>query len=201
MDRIHQIAQPMAVVRITDKLFHKFQFRQAQAFDRVRGEETILNIEERCLRFFGDAPRHQRQIGRLLNVACEQHAPATIGHPHHVVVTGMNVQALRSERPRADVKNHRQALAGDDVKNFLHQDQALPRSEVRHPPACQGKSFTGTRRTMLRFQFKKSQWFVPEIFLAVGDSQLIATAHVCRRCDRIGARTLGNVSLDPNHRL
>jgi hypothetical protein len=60
-----------------------------------------------------------------LNVARKQHAPTAIGHPHDIVMAGVDVESLRGQRPRADVKHDRQTLTGDHVEHFFHQDQPL----------------------------------------------------------------------------
>ena len=54
---------------------------------------------------------------------------------HDVVVAGVDVERLAGQRPRADVEDDRQALAGDDVQDLLHQDEALAGGEVGDPAA------------------------------------------------------------------
>ena len=58
-------------------------------------------------------------------------------------MAGVDVQALAGQRTGADVKNYRQSLAGDDVQDFLHEDEALSGGEVRDPAARQGEAFCG----------------------------------------------------------
>ena len=74
-----------------------------------------------------DAPGDGREVGGLLGVAREQDPPAGVGDGHDVVVAGVDVERLAGQRPRADVEDDRQPLAGDDVQDLLHQDQALAR--------------------------------------------------------------------------
>ncbi len=145
----------MFAVRIADELFHELRFGQLQALDGVGGEKTVLDVEKWRLGLFGDAPSDQRQIGGLLDIAREQHAPATVRHTHDIVVAGVDVQTLRSQRAGADVKHHRQTLAGDDVEHFFHQNEPLPGSEVGHPTTGESETFAGARRTMLGLQLEE----------------------------------------------
>jgi hypothetical protein len=135
--RVHQVHQ--LVFGATDELFHEFEFGQPSALDGVRREEAVLAVEERRLAGLGGAASDEAQVARLLGIAGEEDAPADVGDAHHVVVPGVNVEALARERPGADVEHRRQALAGDRVKDLLHQDEALARSEVGHPAAGHGE--------------------------------------------------------------
>ena len=106
-------------------------------------QEPILSNEPRGLGVLGHPAGNGRQIGGFLAVAGEEHPPAAIGDTHHVVVAGVDVQALAGEGTRTDMEDRRQSLAGDHVQDFLHQDEALSGSEVRDPSARQGEAFGG----------------------------------------------------------
>jgi hypothetical protein len=121
----------------------------------VRREEAILYVEERRLGLLGSAARDQRQVGGLLSVAGEQHSPAGIGHAHDVVMPAMHVQRMRGQCARADVEDHRQALARDDVEDFLHQDESLAGGEIRHAPAGQRKPFARRSRAVLGLRLEE----------------------------------------------
>ena len=58
-------------------------------------------------------------------------------------MTGVDVEALAGERARSNVEDRRQALAGDDVQDLFHEDEALARGEVRDPAARKGETFGG----------------------------------------------------------
>ncbi len=91
MHRVHQISQAVLAARVADELFHQLGLGQTQTFNCMGCQKAVLNIEIRRLRLFGDAPRDQREIGALLDVAREQHAPAAIGNAHHVIMSGVNI--------------------------------------------------------------------------------------------------------------
>ena len=201
MGRIHEIAQPVLARGIADKLLHQLGLRQLQAFDRVRRQEAVLDVKERSLRLLRRAPRDQRQVRRLLGVAGKEHSPAAVGHPHDVIMAGVDIERLRGQGARADVKDHRQALARDHVQDLLHQDQSLPGGKIGHPAAGERESLASAGGTVLRLGLQKSQRLAPEIAPAVGHRHLIAAAHVRRRRDRISAGPLADVALDPDHRL
>ena len=74
---------------MTDKLFHQFRFRKSYVFDRVCGEESVLNIKEWSFCFFCGAAGDQSKITGFLSVAGEQCAPSTVRYTIHVIVTGM----------------------------------------------------------------------------------------------------------------
>ena len=71
--------------------------------DGVRGEEAVLDAEERRLRGLGGAAADEAEVAGLLGVAGEDHAPADVGHRHHVVVAGVDVEALAGQGAGADV--------------------------------------------------------------------------------------------------
>ena len=70
---------------------------QAHGFDGVRREEAVLNVEEGRLARLGGAAADEAEIAGLLGVAAEDHAPADVGDRHHVVVPGMDIQALAGQ--------------------------------------------------------------------------------------------------------
>ena len=139
MRRVHEVAQLLP--RVSHKAFHQLRFGKAHIFDGVRGEEAVLHVEEGRFAVFGRSAGDERQIGRALRVAREKHAPACVGHAHHIVMARVHVQALAGERPRADVKDRGQTLAGDDVQHLFHQDQTLSRGEIADATAGQREAF------------------------------------------------------------
>ena len=76
----------------------------------MRGQKAVLHIEKGREAIFSGTACDQRQIARFLGCAPEQYAPARVGNRHDVVMTGVNIQALTRQRPRADVKHDRQPL-------------------------------------------------------------------------------------------
>lgn len=136
-----------------------------------------------------------------LGVHREQNPPARVRHRHHVVVAAVDVEGLGGQGPGADVKNSGQALSRDRVQDLLHQDEPLAGGEVGDAPAREGKPFAGGRRGMFGLQLEEEERLAPEILLAVGLRHLVPGAHVGGRGDRVGAGALGDVGLDPDHRL
>ena len=100
------------IARVADELAQQLVLGQAHVLERVGREEPVLGDDERRLGGLGHAPRDRGQVGGLLRVAGEEDAPAAVGDGHHVVVAGVDVERLAREGARADVEDHRQALAG-----------------------------------------------------------------------------------------
>ena len=196
--RVEQLAQPQ--LGIADEVLHQLFFRQPDRFQRVRRQKSVLDVHERRFAVLGGAPRDDRQVGGFLRVAVEQHAPAHVGHAHHVVMPGVHVQRMRGQRPRSDVKHHRQPLAADHVQHFLHQDQPLPGGEIGHSSAGQREAFARRRRAVLRLRLQEHHRLAPQVFRPVGELHREAVAHRRRGRNRIGARALRDVALHPHHR-
>ena len=112
-----------------------------------------------------------------MRVAGVEDAPAAIGHALYVIMTGMDVEPLRCEGARADVENHRQALAGNHIEDLFHQDEALTGREVGHASAGNGKTFARGGRAVFGFGFYESQFVTPQVAFSVGDLNLVAAAH------------------------
>ncbi len=138
---VEQVAHGLA--RVADEAAQEVVFGQQDVLDRVRRQEPVLGHEPGRLAVLGDAAGDGGQVRGFLAVAGEEHAPAAVGDAHHVVVAGVDVQALAGQGASPDVEDDRQALAGDDVQDFLHQDEALSGGEVRDPAARQGEAFGG----------------------------------------------------------
>ena len=77
--------------------FMNSSFGQADRLDGVRRQEAVLHAEERRLAGLGGAASDQAEIAGFLGIAGEQHAPADIGDRHHVVVAGMDIEALAGQ--------------------------------------------------------------------------------------------------------
>jgi hypothetical protein len=75
------------------------------------------------------------------------------------------------------MKDNREAFSGDRIENFLHEDEALPRSEVGDTAARNGKPFAGTGSAMLGLWFYKCQLLSPKIAFTIGHFSLIAATH------------------------
>ena len=86
---IHQVSK--LFLRVADVFLHKFRLGQADRFDRVRGKEAVLHIEERRLRRLGGSARDQAKVAGFLCIAAEDHSPAAIGHAHQIIVAGVHV--------------------------------------------------------------------------------------------------------------
>ncbi len=139
--RVEQVADRLA--RIANEAAQEIVLGQLDVLDRVGRQEAVLGHEPRRLAVLGDAPGDGGEVCRFLAVAGEEHAPAAVGDAHHVVVAGVDVQALAGQRAGTDVEDGGQTLAGDDVQDFLHQDEALSGGEVGHPAAREGEAFGG----------------------------------------------------------
>ena len=144
-----------------DVQFHQFWLRQADVFHCVGGQKAVLHVEERGDGFFGRAPGDQGQVGCALGAAGKEHSPAHVFHSHHVVVPGVDVEALAGKGAGADVEHHRQPLAADGVQHFFHQNQPLPGGEVGDAPAGQSKPFADGGGTMFTFRLKVLQLVPP----------------------------------------
>ena len=164
-------------------------------------QEPVLDDEERRVRGFGDAPGDRREVGGLLGVAGKEDAPARVGDAHHVVVAGVDVERLAGERPGPHVEDDRQSLAAQDVEDLLHEDEALPGGEVRHPPARKGHALGGRRRAVLRFRLEEAEGRPPQVGPAAGDGRLKDGRHGGGWGDRVGAGDLGDPGLDVGDRL
>ena len=140
----------MCVAWVADELAQELVLGQADVLDGVRREEAVLADEERRLGRLGDAAGDGGQVGRLLGVAGEEDAPAGVGHAHHVVVAGVDVERLAGQGPGTDVEDDGQPLAGDDVQDLLHEDEALAGREVGDPTAGEGEALGGRSRTSAR---------------------------------------------------
>ena len=119
-----------------------------------------------------------------------------VGDGHHVVVAGVDVEGLARQRPGADVEDDRQPLAGDDVQDLLHQDEALAGGEVRDPAAGEGDALGGRRRGVLGLGLDEPQRRAPQVRRAVGDRRLVDRGHRRGRGDRIDAGDLGEARFD-----
>ena len=108
-----------------DELLHQFRFGHTNVFDRMRGEESVLNIQEGSFGFFSCSSSDESQVAGLLRITREKSAPPAIRHAVHVIVTGMHIQGLRCQRASADVEYDGKTLSRNRIKNFLHQNQAL----------------------------------------------------------------------------
>ena len=89
-----------------------------------------------------------------------------------------------------------QALAGDDVQDFLHQDEALAGREVRDSTAGKGKALGGRGGGMLRLELDELRPSAPEIRRAVGHRDLVDRGHGRRGRDRVGAGAIADPGLD-----
>ena len=117
--------RPGALGRMPDELPHQFRLGKLHIFNRVRGEKAVLNIEKRSFGFLCGATANQGEVAGFLRVPGKQDAPAAVRHTINVIVTRMDVQGLRCERPSSNVEDNGKALARDRIENFLHQDQSL----------------------------------------------------------------------------
>ena len=187
--------------RVTDELAQQLVLGEADVLQGVCREEAVLCHEERGLRRLGDAPGNRRQIGRLLRVARQEHAPARVRDRHQVVMAGMDVERLTGQRPGSHVEDHRQAFAGDDVQDLLHEDEALARGEVGYPRSGEGCPFGCRRRRMLRLGFDESERRAPQVGLPFGNRRLEDGGHRRGWRDGIHARDLGEAGLDMRDRL
>ena len=181
---------------IADVLLHELRLGQPDRLDGVRGEEAVLHVEEGRLRRLGGAAADQAEVAGLLGVAGEDHAPAAVGDRHHVVVAGVDVEALAGQGAGADVHDDRQALAGDGVQHLLHQHQALAGGEVGDAAAGDGEAFADGGGRVLAFRLEEHQRVAPQVLVAVHDGGVEAAAHRGRAGDRVGPRRLGDVDLD-----
>jgi hypothetical protein len=89
----------------------------------------------------------------------------------------MDVQGVRRQGTSSNVENDRQTLSGDREQNLLHQDQTLPRGEVRYPPARNRKTLAGAGGAMLRFRLDEGQILTPQIVFPIGYFGLITATH------------------------
>ena len=110
----------------------------------------------------------------------------------------MNVERMRSQSARADVKHNRQPLARNRVKHFLHQHETLARSEIRHAPAREREAFACGRGRMFGFGLDKRERVAPQVLFAVGDFGFVARAHRRRGRDGVRARAVSDVDFDPD---
>ena len=150
-------------------------------------QEAVLSHEPRRLAILGDAAGDGSQIRGFLAVAGKEDPPAAVRHAHDVVVAGVDVEALTGESARSNVEDRGQALAGYDVKDFLHQDEALSGGEVSDPATGQGKTLGRRGGGMLRFGLDELQLGAPQVWRAVGHGDLVDRRHRGRRRDRVGA--------------
>ena len=94
--RVHEVDQ--LLLGVADELLHELGLGQPHGLDGVGGEEAVLDVEDGRGRCLGDAASDEAEVAGFLGVAGEDHAPAAVGHAHHVVVAGVDVQALARER-------------------------------------------------------------------------------------------------------
>ena len=194
---VHEVGQ--LHLRIADEFFHQVVFDQPHRLDRMRSEEAVLNVEEWRLRRLGHAAGNEAEVTGFLGVAGEEHSPAAVGHAHHVVVTGMHVQALARERPRPNVHHDRQALAADRVEHFLHEHEALPRGEVGDAAAGHGEPLAHARRRVLALRFEEHERVAEQVLVAVHNRGIEPAAHRGGTRDRIGTGRLADGDFHVNH--
>lgn len=97
------------------------------------------------------------QFAGALGVLRHDHAPSRVGHAHDVVAAGADLQAVAGEGAGADVEDAGQALARNEIKHRLHQDQPLAGGKVGDAPAGDGKAFGGRGRRALTFRFHEER--------------------------------------------
>ena len=126
-----------------DELLHELHFRHTHVLDRVCRQKSILNIQEWSLGFLGSTASNESEVTGFLRIAGENNTPAAIGNAVHVIMAGMHVKRVRCEGAGANMEYNRKPFPGDRIKDFLHQDQSLPRREVGHASARQRIAFAG----------------------------------------------------------
>src|SRR5262249_27671712 len=99
---------------------------------------------------------------------------------------------------RADMKHNRKAFACNCVQDFLHQNETLSGRKIRDAATGDGKPFAGTGGAVLGFGLNERQFLTPQVLFAIRDFGLITTTHRRRRCDRVCASALRNMSFYPN---
>ena len=186
---------------VADELAEEIVLGQDERFEGVGRQEPVLGHDERHLALLGHPAGDGGEVGRLLGVAGEQDPPAGVGDTHHVVVAGVDVEGLAGQRPGTDVEHDRQALAGDDVEDLLHEDEALTGGEIRDPGSGQRSPFGRRRRRVLGLGLDEPQRRPPQVRRAVRDGCLEDRRHGRRRRDRVGAGDLGEPGLDRRDRL
>ena len=127
--------------------------RQPHVLHRVRRQEAIL-ADEAGVRSLGRASGDGRQVGRLLGVPGDDDAPARIGHAMMSSCPAWMLSAGWSYR--APTWKTAGPLAGDDVEDLLHEDEALAGGEVRDPTTGHGKALGGGRGRVLRLRLWKA---------------------------------------------
>ena len=85
--------------------------QQARILRRLRSLFTVHDDDTGHEGLFGDAPRHEREIDRLLNVVREQHEAPCIGEQVNRIVATARGAAVRRRRARRHVQHQRGVLA------------------------------------------------------------------------------------------
>ena len=155
------------ISRISYEIFHQLFFRQQNVFHRMCRQKTVLNVKKWRRTFFSRSSSDQSEIGSALRISGEQHAPSHIFDSHHVVMTGMHIEALAGQRPCPDVKNHRKSLAADRIQDFFHQNETLTGREIRYPASCQCKSLTNSGGAVFALGLEKLQSLSPKVGFSV----------------------------------
>ena len=162
-------------------------------------EKAVLNIQEWSLGLFRGSAGDQGEVTGFLRIARKQDAPAAIGNAVNVVVARVNVQRLGCQRTSSDMEDDRETFARNRIKNFLHQDEALARSEISHSASGHRKTLARAGGAMLGFRLDESQLFAPKIVFAISHFDLIPAAHRGGGGNRVCACTLRDVGFHPNH--
>jgi hypothetical protein len=67
---------------------------QTHILDGVGGQESVLNVEERCLRVFGGAAGDQSEIACLLGVTGVEDTPAAVGDTRDIIMSGVDIEGV-----------------------------------------------------------------------------------------------------------
>ena len=157
--RVHEVQEFFR--RRADVLLHEFWFAETDRLDGVRRQEAVLDVQEGGVGVFGGSAGDQAEVARFLGIAGEEDAPAAVGNGHHVVMAGVDVEAVAGEGSSPNVEDDRQPFTGDGVKHLLHQDESLSGGEVRDAAARQRKTLAKGCRRVLAFRLEEHQLFPP----------------------------------------
>ncbi len=187
---IERAALEIVDVLHIDERFHLVIVDHVDLGNFMRSAETVKEVQERHFGFQSGKVRHEREIHNFLYRTGSEHRKASLAACHNVLMVTENVQRMRRDRARGNVKDGGQQFARDLVHVGDHEQKALA-GGVGGSQSAGGKGTVHSARcAAFRLHFGEPQFLAEHVHPARGRPFVRDLCHGGRRRDGIDRRDL-----------
>ena len=157
----------------------------------MRGAEAVEEVDKRNSTLDGSQMRYGAEIHDLLLIGLCQHGKAGLTTGIHIGMVAENVQRVRCNRTRGNMKYAGQQFARDLIHIRDHQKKALRCGIGGRQRACAQRTVHRTGGTCLGFHFGHLNGRTENIFQPLRRPLVNIVRHRAGRGDGVNARDLG----------